>query len=186
MKIRGNSGKSSGGREEEASLSEADRLLSAGRWEAAQALYAEVLKKEPKASSAHFGLGTIAFHQGRYAEAEKHLRQVEPGAPGSEALSKMMALLWFELAPLPDLMAAEKRLAGDPHDNAAHLARGLAYAKGRQYEPALAELLLALEADPGARGGEARKAFLRIIEIVGRESEIGRRFLLRLSMILFP
>ncbi len=186
MKIRKYSWKSSAGREEEASLSEADRLLSAGRWEAAQALYTEVLKKEPKASSAHFGLGTIAFHQGRYAEAAKHLGQVEPGAPGSADLSKMMALLWFELAPLPDLMAARKRLAEDPGDGAAHLARGLAYAKGRQYEPALEELMKAMEADPPAREGEAKDAFLKIIEILGRESEIGRRFMLRLSMILFP
>ena len=176
VKIRGDSWDSSARGEEGASLSEADRLLSSGRWEEAQALYGEVLKKDPLASSAHFGLGTIAFHQGRYAEAEKHLRQVAPGAPGSRDLPKMLALLRFELAPPPDPKAAGE----------GPLVQGLAFARGRQYEKALEELLKAMEIDPAARKGVAKDAFLLIIEILGRKSEIGLRFHRRLSALLFP
>jgi thioredoxin-like negative regulator of GroEL len=165
-------------------VDEANRFLSGGHWEEAQDGYLGILKKDPRNSAAHFGLGTIAFHQGRYADAEVHLKRVEEGTPGAETVPKMMAMVWFELMPLPDLSAAEARLQNNPSDSAGLLARGLAYAQGRQYEKALEELLQALEADPAAREGEAKRAFLSVVEIVGRESEIGRKFSRRLSMVI--
>jgi len=157
-------------------VSEANRFLSGGRWEEAQEGYRRILEQDPRSSAAHFGLGTIAFHQGRYADAEKHLKRVEPGTPGSETLPKMMAMLWFELTPPPDPKAA----GGVP------FVQGLASARARQYEKALGELLKAMEIDPAARKGMAKDAFLRIIEILGRKSEIGLRFSCRLSALLFP
>ena len=173
-------------KEEPEAVAEANRLLSGGRWEEAQSRYNGILKEDPKNSAAHFGLGAIAFHQGRYEEAEKHLKQVEADAPGAETIPKMMSLIRFERAPPPDLKVAQERLKKNPSDGGALLALGMAYAKSREYEKALEELLKVLETDPAAREGEAKKIFLRIIEILGRESEIGKRFSRRLSMILFP
>ena len=173
-------------KEEPEAVAEANRLLSGGRWEEAQSRYTGILKEDPKNSAAHFGLGTIAFHQGRYEDAEKHLKQVEPAAPGAETVPNMMSLIWFERAPPPDLKEVEERLKKNPSDAGALIVLGMAYAKSREYEKALEELLKALETDQAAREGEAKKIFLRIIEILGRESEIGRRYSRRLSMTIFP
>lgn len=172
-------------RREDALVEEANQLLAGGRWEEASRLYEEVLQAEPDNSPANLGLGITAFHQARWEEAEKHLLKVESDTAGAEELPAMLARIYFEKLPAEDLSAATEKLKKNPRDLPALYSVALTYARGGEYEKALEQLLSILEADREFSGGAAKEAFLKLLDIIGRGSEAGKKYSRRLSMILF-
>ncbi len=171
--------------QEDSQVEEAHRLLAGGRWEEAARLYEEVLKAEPDNSPANLGLGIIAFHQARWEEAEEHLLKVESDTAGTEDLDAMLARIYFEKLPPPDLSAATEKLKNNPRDLPALYNVALTYARGGEYEKALDQLLSILEADREFSGGAAKESYLKLLDIIGRGSEAGKKYARRLSMILF-
>lgn len=170
---------------EDSRVEEAGRLLAGGRWEDAARLCEEVIQDEPDNSTANLGLGIIAFHQGRWDNAEEHLLKVDSDSAGTEDLPAMLARIYFEQLPAPDLSAATEKLKKDPRDLPALYSIALAYARGGEYEKALEQLLSILGMDREFSGGSAKEAFLKLVDIIGRGSEAGKKYTRRLSMILF-
>lgn len=167
-----------------AEIEKANRALSGGRWEEAAAIYEGVLKDDPDNPAAHLGLGTIAFHQARWDEAEKHLSRVGPETPGSDEVPGLLARIYFEKIS-PDLDGATRKLNEDPADPQALYTLGITYAKGSEYERALDALLGSIEADKEFGEGPPREACLKILDVLGRKSEAGKKYERKLSMILF-
>ena len=172
-------------RREDTLVEEANHLLSGGRWEEASKLYEKVLKAEPDNSPANLGLGITAFHEARWEEAEKHLLKVESDTAGVEDLPAMLARIYFEKLPAEDLNTATEKLKKNPRDLAALYSVALTYARGGEYEKALEQLLSILEMDREFSGGAAKEAFLKLVDIIGRGSEAGKKYSRRLSMLLF-
>ncbi len=170
----------SGGR-----LEEAHRHLSAGRWEKAERIYQAIREGEPDHPGAALGLGLIAYHQGRYPEAEELLSKVAPGTPGYEEAPPLLARLYFLKNPTPDMSAITATLKADPKDPDALFSLALAYGRGGEYLRALDTLLEVLKAKKDYGGGKAREAYLKLLEIIGRRSPDGKKYERDLSMILF-
>ncbi len=166
-------------------IEKANRALSGGRWEEAAAIYDKVLESDPDNSAAHLGLGTITFHQARWDEAERHLSRVGPETPGSEDISGLLARIYFEKLRPPDLDEATRKLKEDPADPRALYALGVAYAKGGEYERSLDALLKSIETNREFGEGEPREAYLKVLDILGRKSEAGKKYERKLSMALF-
>ena len=171
--------------ERDPEIEEANRFLSGGRWEEAAGIYKKVVKEDPENSAAHLGLGMIAFHQARWKDAENHLTKVERDTPGFDTVPAMLARIYFEKTTHVDLDEISKKLKENPQDPQALYSLALAYARGGEYERALDALLQVIEIDRNFKDGAARDAYLKILDILGRGSEVGKTYTRKLSMLLF-
>ncbi len=166
-------------------LEKANGLLSGGRWEEASRIYERVLKEEPASSPAHLGLGIIAYHQGRYEDAEEHLTGVDDSTPGYDQARPLLARIYFQNLPCLPMKEATEKLNENPNDPDALFSLAVLYARGDEYDRALDVLLQLLEIDRGYGDGKARAAFLTILDIVGRSTPTGRDYERKLSMVIF-
>lgn len=169
----------------DAEIEKANRCLSGGRWEEAATIYSRILQSDPANPAAHLGLGVITFHQARWEEAENHLNRVGGATPGSEQVPGLLARVYFEKLQPPDLEEATRKMKENPEDPEALFALAIAYAKGNEYERALDTLLRVIRTDKNFSGGAPREAYLRLLDILGRNSESGRKYDRMLSMTLF-
>jgi len=166
-------------------IEEANRFLSGGRWEEAAKIYEKVIGEDPQNSAAHLGLGMIAFHQARWDDAEAHLNRVESDTPGFDTVPAMRARIYFEKTEPGDLNEITAQLKKNPRYPQALYSLGLTYARGGEYERALDTLLQVIEVDRAFKDGAARDAYLKILDILGRGSEVGKTYSRKLSMLLF-
>ncbi len=166
-------------------IEEANRLLSAGRWEEAEGIYNAVREEDPAHPGAALGLGLIAYHQGRYPEADELLSAVTDRTPGYDQVPPLRARLYFQKEPPPDLAAVTAALEQDPEDPKALFTLALAYGRGGEYLRALDTLLGLLKIDKDYNQGAAREACLKLLEIIGRKSADGKRYERELAMIIF-
>jgi putative thioredoxin len=169
----------------EGRIEEAHRHLSAGRWEKAERIYEAIREREPGHPGAALGLGLIAYHQGRYPEAEELLAKVTPRTPGYDQVPPLRARMYFQKEPPPDMDVITAALKENPADPAALFSLALAYGRGGEYLRALDTLLEVLKIKKGYGEGAAREAYLKLLEIIGRRSPDGKRYERDLSMILF-
>lgn len=166
-------------------IGEANRLLSAGRWEEAEGIYRAIRDQDPGNPGAALGLGLIAYHQGRYPEADQLLAGVKEDTPGSDQVPPLRARLYFQKEPPPDLAAVTAALNQNPEDPGALFDLALAYGRGGEYLRALDSLLEVLKLDKNYGEGAAREAYLKLLEIIGRKSADGKRYERELAMIIF-
>ena len=166
-------------------IEEANADLAGGRWEDAEKIYREILQDVPHHPDAGLGMGVIAFHQGRFNDAEEFLKTVTSETPGYEKVPPMMARIYFEKLPAPDLNEITATLKLTPEDPRALYSLAIIYARGGEYEMALETLLRVLRIDKEYEEGTARSIYLKIIEIIGRNSPEGKRYQRDLSMVLF-
>ncbi len=166
-------------------IAEADRHLDAGRWEEAERIYDALREKEPSHPAAALGLGVIAYHQGRFEEADRLLAEVTRETPGYDRVPALRGRIYFQKDPPPDLAAITAELEKNPADPRALCALALAYGRGGEYLRALDTLLEVLKVRKDYGEGKAREAYLKLLEIVGRRSPDGKRYERELSMILF-
>ena len=166
-------------------IEEANHYLAGGRWEDAEKIYSKIIDADPGQPSANLGLGMIAYHQGRFEEAEKYLNLVSSDTPGYEKVPPMLARIYFEKHQTPDLNEITNSLKDNPEDCEALFSLAILYAKGGEYERAMDSLLQVLKIKMDFEEGAAREAYLKIIEIIGRSSPEGKKYERELSMLLF-
>ena len=166
-------------------IEEANHFLAGGRWEDAEKIYSRILAEDSGQPSANLGMGMIAYHQGRFDEAEGYLKQVSSDTPGYEKVPPMLARIYFEKHQPPDLNEITSTLKDNPNDCPALFSLAILYAKGGEYERALDTLLQVMNIERDFEDGTAREAYLKIIEIIGRLSSEGKKYERELSMLLF-
>ena len=166
-------------------IEEANHFLAGGRWEDAEKIYSRILALDSGQPSANLGMGMIAYHQGRFDEAEGYLKQVSSDTPGYEEVPPMLARIYFEKHQTPDLNEITSTLKDNPDDCSALFSLAILYAKGGEYERALDTLLQVMKIERDFEDGAAREAYLKIIEIIGRLSSEGKKYERELSMLLF-
>jgi len=166
-------------------LDKANGLLSGGRWEDAAKIYDRVLADDPDSAPAHLGLGIIAYHQGRYEDAEKHLQKTDEETPGYDQARPLLARIYFQNLPCLPMKEAAGKLNEDPNDPDALFSLAVLYARGDEYDRALDVLLQLLEIDRGYDDGKARETYLKILDLIGRSTPAGREYERKLSMVIF-
>ncbi|HWA61017.1 MAG TPA: thioredoxin [Caulobacteraceae bacterium] len=150
---------------------------------AAQA-YAQALQMEPDNLTAIGGLARCYLDGGDVEHAREVVAMAPEGARNADLDSVRAALKLAEHAPA-ETSEAEQRLARDPADHEARLEFAKALAGRGDFQGAVDQLLMILEADREWNDGAARKQLLTVFEAAGQTSDITRQGRRRLSAILF-
>lgn len=130
-------------------LRQATQLHAAGRLREAEALYRQVLQREPMNADAMHYLGLIAHQVGQHAPAIELIRRsitVRPGVPFyyKNLGSALTAAGRF----IEAVEAFERGIELQPNDAAGHHSLGVAYEKLYDYDRARAAYRRAIELDP--------------------------------------
>jgi tetratricopeptide (TPR) repeat protein len=98
-------------------FAEAEQALASGRYEDAERLYRDLVRKTPDVAELHAKLGVTLYQEGKYADAVPALQRalaLKPGLPNLDALLAMsQSELGQHTAALPGLKRAFAR-GGDP------------------------------------------------------------------------
>jgi putative thioredoxin len=144
------------------------------------------LEKEPRHGRALLGLARLLAARGDLDGALDRLDRVLPHESIADEAERLAAELRVRRAGGGgDVDALRARLAAAPGDVRAHLGLGRALAASGRHEEALAELLAAVERDPGFEEGAARKAMLDLFEMLGPDHPLTQRYRSELARVLF-
>ena len=168
-------------------LADAEKFLTEGNIEEANALYASVLEQDPVNAAAYAGLMKIALALGQPEEAQAMLDEAPDEIRNAKELGGVKAQLELsrkavDAGPVGELMEAVLAHPDD-HQKRYDLAMAL-HAKGRSAE-AIDQLLESIRRDRKWNDEAARKQLVTIFEALGFMHELsvdGRR---KLSAILF-
>jgi putative thioredoxin len=168
-------------------LRQADEALSAGRPEAAEGFYHDVLAEDPRNAEALAGLIRLHVARGEAVAAREILDSLPSDLANAPAITAARtAVDLAEQGPAPgSVPELEARLARDPNDHQARfdLAAAL-YAQGRS-EQAIDQLLDLVKRSREWDDQAARKQLLKLFDALGPTHPLtvaGRR---RLSSLLF-
>lgn len=154
----------------------ADHLLNQGDWPAAEVAYREILDANPDHPAALLGLARGLLAQGQPAAALPILRNFPVSKQYAQA---------EQLAPLAQAMADEQNEDLGEDDLSAMYANALRLV-GRGLLPAAMDgLLELLRTDKSYRKGEARKAAVGALLLMGDENELTRQYRQELASLLF-
>lgn len=166
----------------------ADKLVSRSATAApddARAMLEEALSLRPRHGGALLALACLTLDDGDPQGARDLLAQVSLEDRRTHA--QRVAALELALEG-GDLEAARRKVAQAPDDLDARLTLGEALAAHQDWEPALGELLEVIRRSPDPRGPEAdraRKAMLRVFEVLGVRSPVSDQWRSRLAMELY-
>jgi len=163
-------------------------LLIAGHENAAEERFRAALAADARHPAALVGLARTLGGRGATEEALALLERVV-GVPALEQEAERLAaeLRTRSAAPADhsELAALEAKARANPLDLATRIEYGRALAAARRYEPALAELLACIEADPHFGEDAARKAMLDVFGVLGGEHELVQQYRGALAGLLF-
>jgi putative thioredoxin len=167
---------------------EGGELLLAGHDNAAEERFRAALAEDARHPAALVGLARVLGERGAREEALALLERVI-GAPAIEKEAERLAAELRTRASAPAdtsaLAALEAKVRANPGDLGARLEYGRALAAARRYEPALAELLACVEADPHFGDDAARKAMLDVFGVLGGEHDLVQEYRTKLARLLF-
>lgn len=172
----------------EAALKQAAEILDTGNAEAAQALYADILKEDPDNALAFAGSLRCLIALGDHDMARQILSQASPQIQRHKALDSVRAML--ELSEQTQSMPAETealkaRLDKNPDDHQARFDLALAlYALGER-EACVEALLEIVQRDRNWNEEAARKQLVKLFEAFGPMDPLTVETRKRLSSILF-
>ncbi len=164
---------------------EAEQLEKAGQTDEAKALYEMILQSAPNHSRALIGLARILTAAGEEKKALEALEKVPVTDPARKQADRLIARLTLKTATGQDEAALRAALASDPDNLEKRFELAQALAAHERYEEALAEFLSVIKKDRSFRDDGARKAMLKIFEVLGDDDESTRKFRSDLAQVLF-
>ena len=170
-------------REDELAL-EADRLRSEGDAEKALEIYEQVLEESPQHAGALLGLGRGLLD----ADPERGLSlldRVPPGGPERNEADRLIARQKLSEGDGADVESLRRELASAPDSLDLRFRLAQALAAEERYEEALEEFLAVLKKDRAFEDDGARKAMVRIFEVLSPGNELADRFRSEMAKVLF-
>jgi len=164
---------------------EAEELQKSGRTEEAKALYENVLQTDPNHPKALLGLARVQITAGEDDKALNLLEKVALTSPERKDADQLTARLTLKSTAHQDEAALSAALASDPDNLEKRFELAQALAANEKYEQALAEFLSIVQKDRSFRDAAARKAMLRIFEVLGDDNELTRKYRSELAKVLF-
>ncbi len=171
----------------ESALKQAADFLTAGQTDMAQAVYADILKQEPKNAAAFAGSLQCLLALGDWKMAEEILAHAPDDLAKDKALDGLRAALELakQAAQAGDDGIFRERLANNPDDHEARFGLAMAaYAAGRKDE-AVESLLEIVQRDRTWNEEAARKQLVKFFEAFGPSDPLTLSARKRLSSILF-
>jgi putative thioredoxin len=164
---------------------EAEQLEKAGQTDEAKALYEKILQSAPNHPRTLLGLARILIAAGEDKKALEALDKVPVTDPARKKADQLIARLTLKTATGQDEAALRAALASDPDNLEKRFELAQALAAHEQYEEALREFLFIVRKDRSFRDDGARKAMLKIFEVLGDDDESTRKFRSELAQVLF-
>jgi putative thioredoxin len=158
----------------------ANSLLSDLNWSEGETLFRKALKANPDHPGALLGLARSLLAQGQAEAALPILREFP--VSNEYAAAEQLLPLAQAMADL-DLGALDR--SGDDEALFAVYTHALRLASGGQILAAMDGLLEVLKADKKFQGGEARRIFLGLLQVLGEENSLTREYRNELARLLF-
>ncbi len=163
----------------------AEKLAAADKSEEARAAYEKILQAAPNHDRALIGLGRLLAAANDDPRALELLDKVPVTSPRRKEADQLSARLALKSGGGRDEARLRADLASDPDDLEKRFELAQALAAREKYEEALAEFLSVLEKDRSFRDDGARRAMLKIFEILGNDSPLTDRYRAELARVLF-
>ena len=169
---------------EDESVLEADGLWARGESEKALEIYQQVLEESPQHAGALLGLGRGLLD----ADPERGLAlldRVPPGGPERNEADRLIARQKLREGDGADVESLRRELASAPDSLDLRFRLAQALAAEERYEEALEEFLAVLKKDRAFEDDGARKAMVRIFEVLGPGNELADRSRSEMAKVLF-
>jgi putative thioredoxin len=162
----------------------AEKLARAGKSGEAKSLYEKLLASEPNHDKSLLGLARLLAEDDA-PRAIDLLDRVPLTSSARQEADRLAARLKLQSGGGKDEAELRAAIAADPENVENRFALAEALAAGEKYEGALSEFLEVLKRDRGFRDDGARKAMLRIFEVLGNEHELTQKYRSELAKVLF-
>ena len=169
------------------SPSEIDRLIAAASAEsdndAAKTLLQQAINLDPEHAGTRIAIAKLLMSEGNLDDAREVISKLV--ANGDEAATQLMTRMSLQDAGAIDLATLQATAEAEPDNLDNLILLGRALASSQDYEPALDQLLAAVGKNPGYNDGEARKAIVDILKVLGNEHSLTRVTRTRLARLIF-
>ncbi len=155
-------------------LANAIRHYAQGEQSEAYLMITNAIMEDPVNPRLPLALCKLLKHEKRYEEALTLINSLPVDLRGNPEIAQQKAILEFfvEADLTQNIDALIKRVANVPADLKAKQQLAVHYVIQQQYEPALQQLADIMESDPAYNDNYARKAMLKLFDILGAENAL--------------
>jgi putative thioredoxin len=167
---------------------EADKaaeLEADGNAAEAKKAYHRILDSDPHHAQALLGLGRIAISEGDSDAALQHLEKISLVDDARKEADRLIARLKLQEGAAGNVNALREKVKAAPKNLAARYELAQALAGAEKYEEALNEFLTIVRNDRNFDDDGARKAMLRIFEVLGSDDPLTDKYRSELAKVLF-
>ena len=163
-------------RESDNLVEQAQQLLQQGDADAAADLIAQALKDDPANSNAIIAFAQLKASIGESDAAQQALDSLPEDAQKKPAVAAMRAQIVFDEVTIdaPPLEELEKIVAADANNSEARYQLAAQLVMHNQLEAALDQLMVLLQKDRGYGDDAARKAMIRVFDILGEHPIVAK------------
>ena len=156
-----------------------------GKGSEAKTIYQEILDADPNHAKALLGLGRLLMEEGNDQDALAHLDNISPVADERKEADRLIARIKLHEGGAQDAAALQAKVKAEPNNLEARFELAQALAGMEQYEEALTEFLTIVKTDRRFQDDGARKAMVKIFEVLGSDHPLTDRFRSELASVLF-
>ncbi len=162
-------------------------LYEGGQRERAFDLVRQALTLDPENYRVQLQAAELFLREGDVAAAQEILERLPIDIQTEAVARELMARVEFAnaAAQAPEAAVLEERLVADPDDAQARYQLGARYVLLGDYERAMDQMLQLMQRNRRWGDDAARKALLKVFELLGNEGELVHRYRSKMSAALF-
>ncbi|MFQ5684024.1 MAG: thioredoxin [Candidatus Binatia bacterium] len=164
---------------------EGARLEQEGQTEKAKTIYQEIVNEDPNHAKALLGLGRILMAADDRQASLNYLERVALESAERQEADQLIARQSLQEGADQNESALQEFLTSDPDNLEARFGLAQVMAAEERYEEALEQFLTVIKKNRSFHEDGARKAMLRIFDVLGPESELVERYRAELAKALF-